>query len=52
MSKVRSSDLETRLCSSDDRVISEATSISIPYKTWTISCSLTRKDEQQIKDRF
>ena len=33
-------------------VISEATSISTPYKAQNILCSLTRKDEQRIKDRF
>ena len=49
---MRSSDLETGLSSSDDHVISEATSVSSPYKAWTISCSLTGKDEQWIKDRF
>ena len=32
MFEVRSSDLETRLSLSDDRVILEATSISTPYK--------------------
>ena len=32
MFEVRSSDLETRLSSFDDRVISEATSIFSPYK--------------------
>ena len=44
MSKVRSSDLEMGLSSSDDRVVSEAISVSTPYKAWNISCSLTRKD--------
>lgn len=52
MSKVRSSDLETRLSSSDDRVISEATSPSTPYKAWTSSCSLSRKDKKRNRDRF
>ena len=52
MSEVRSSDLETRLSSSNDRVILEATSPSTPYKAWTIPCSFTRKDEKRIKDRF
>ena len=52
MSKVRSSDLKMGLSSSDDRMILEATSFSSPYKDWTISCSLTKKDEQRIKDRF
>ena len=32
MSKVRSSDLETGLSSSDDHVVSEAISVSTPYK--------------------
>ena len=32
MSKVRSSDLETRLFSFDDHVVLEATSVSTPYK--------------------
>ena len=52
MSEVRSSDLETGLSSSNDRVISKATFVSSLYKAWTISCSLTGKDEQQIRDRF
>ena len=52
MFEVRSSDLEMGLSSSDDRVILEATSISTPYKAWNISCSLTGKDEQRIRDRF
>ena len=52
MSEVRSSDLERGLSSSDDRVILEATSPSTPYKAWNISCSLTGKDKQGIKDRF
>ena len=52
MFEVRSSDLETGLFSSDDRMISKATSVSTPYKAWTISCSLTGKDEQWIRDRF
>ena len=52
MSKVRSSDLKMGLSSSDDRMILEATSFSSPYKDWTISCSLTKKDEQRINDRF
>ena len=45
MSEVRSSDLEMGLSSSDDCVVSEATSVSTPYKAWNISCSLTGKDE-------
>ena len=45
MFEVRSSDLEMRLSLYDDHVISEATSVSTPYKAWTISCSLTKKDE-------
>ena len=52
MSEVRSSDLEMGLSSSDDRVISEATSLSTPYKAWTILCSLTGNDEKLIRDRF
>ncbi|XP_065618227.1 receptor-like protein EIX2 [Quercus suber] len=52
MSKVRSSDMETGLSLSDDRVISEATSPSTPYKAWTISCSLTGIDEKRIRNRF
>ena len=52
MFKVRSSDLEMRLSLYDDHVISEATSVSTPYKAWTILCSLTGKDKQRIKDRF
>ena len=52
MSEVRSSELETVLSLSDDRVILEATSVSTPYKAWTISCSFIGKDEQWIRDRF
>ena len=52
VSEVRSSDLETRLSSSDDHVISETTSPSTPYKAGTFSCSLAGKDEKQIRDRF
>ena len=52
MSEVRSSDLEMRLSSSNDHVISEATFPSTPYKAWNSSCSLTRKDEKRIKDMF
>ena len=52
MSEVRLSDLETRLSSSDDRVVSRATSVSTPYKAWNISCSLSEKDEKRIRDRF
>ena len=52
MSEVRSSDLEMGLSSSDDRMVSKATSVSTPYKAWNILCSLTRKDKQQIRDRF
>ena len=44
MSEVRSSDLEIRLSSFYDRVISKATFVSNLYKAWNISCSLTRKD--------
>ena len=50
LSEVRSSDLETGLSSTDDRVISEATSPSTPYKAWNILCSLTGKDEKWIRD--
>ena len=46
MSEVRSSDLEMRLSSSDDRVVSRATFVSTPYKAWNISCSLIVKDVQ------
>ena len=46
MSEVRSSDLETSLSLFDDHVISEATSVSTPYKAWNISCSLMGKDKQ------
>ena len=52
MSEVRSSDLEMGLSSSDDCVISKDTSPSTPYKSWNISCSLTGKDEKQIRDMF
>ena len=52
MFEVRSSDLETGLSSSDDCMISKATSVSTPYKAWTISCSLKGKVEQWIRDRF
>ena len=46
MSEVRSSDLETSLSLFDDHVISEATSVSTPYKAWNILCSLMGKDKQ------
>ena len=52
MSEVRPCDLETGLSLSDDCVILEATFVSTPYKAWTNLCSLTGKDEQQIRDRF
>ena len=52
MSEVRSSNLETTLSSSDDRVVSEATFVSAPYKCWNISCSFMGKDKQWIRDRF
>ena len=52
MFEVRSSDLETGLSSFDDCVILEATSPSTPYKAWTSSCSLSRKDKKRIRDRF
>ena len=47
MFKVRFSDLEMGLSSSDDRirVISGATSPLTHYKAWNISCSLTGKDK-------
>ena len=45
MSKVRCSDLEMGLSFFDDHLISEATFVSSSYKAWTISCSLTGKDE-------
>ena len=50
--KVRSSELETRLPSFDDRVIPEVTSPSTLYKAWNIPCTLLEKDEKQIRDRF
>ena len=50
MFEVRSSDLETMLSSSDDRVVLEATSVSTPYKAWNISCSLIGKDEERMRD--
>ena len=52
MSKVRFSDLETRLSLFDDRVILGATYLSTSYKTWSISCSFIGKDKQQIGDKF
>ena len=52
MSEVRSSELETRLSSSDDRVIPEVTSPSTPYKAWNILCALSEKDKKRISDRF
>ena len=52
MSKVGSSDLETGLSLFDDLVVLEATFMSTPYKAWNILCSLTRKDQQLIRDRF
>ena len=45
MSEVRFSDLETGLSSLDNHVVLEATSVSTPYKAWTVSCSLTGKDK-------
>ena len=50
--EVRSSELETGLSSSDDRVIPEVTSPSTPYKAWNILCALLEKDEKLIRDRF
>ena len=50
--EVRSSELETRLPSFDDRVIPEVTSPSTLYKAWNIPCTLLEKDEKQIRDRF
>ena len=50
--EVRSSELETGLSSSDNRVIPEVTSPSTPYKAWNIPCALLEKDEKQIRDRF
>ena len=50
--KVRSSELETGLSSSDNREVLEATSPSTPYKAWNIQCALSKKDEKQIRDRF
>ena len=41
ISEVRSNDLETGLSSSNDHVVSGATSVSTPYKAWNISCSFT-----------
>ena len=52
MFEVSSSDLEMGFSSSDDRVVSEATSVSTLYKAWNISCSLSKKDEKRIRDRF
>ena len=52
MSEVRSGDIEMGLSSFDDREILEATSVSTPYKAWTILCSLMGKDKQWIRDRF
>ena len=52
MFEVRSSDLEMGLSSSDDRVVSEATSASTLYKAWNISCSLSKKYEKRVRDRF
>ena len=44
--EVRSSELETGLSLSDDRVIPEVTSPSTPYKAWNIQCALLEKDEK------
>ncbi|KAL0015897.1 hypothetical protein SO802_002966 [Lithocarpus litseifolius] len=52
MFKVRSSELETGLSSTDDCVIPEVTSLSTPYKAWNIPCALLGKDEKRIRDRF
>ena len=45
MSEVRFNDLEMGLSLFDDRVVLEAIYVSIPYKAWTVSCSLMGKDE-------
>ena len=50
--EVRSSELETGLSSSDDRVSPEVTSPSTPYKAWNVPCALSGKDEKWIRDRF
>ena len=50
--EVRSSELETGLSSSNDRVVPEVTSPFTPYKAWNIPCALSRKDEKRIRDRF
>nr|POE75428.1 hypothetical protein CFP56_50683 [Quercus suber] len=52
MSDARSSDLEMGLSLFDDHVISKATSVSTPYKAWTILCSFMGKEEQWIRDGF
>ena len=36
----------------DYRVVSGATFVSIPYKAWNVSCSLSEKDKKRIRDRF
>ena len=50
--EVRSSELETGLSSSDDRVVPKVTSPSTPYKAWNIPCAISGKDGKRIRDRF
>ena len=44
--EVRSSELETRLFSSDDLEVPEVTSPYTSYKAWNIQCALLGKDEK------
>ena len=44
--EIRSSELETRLSSSDNREIFEVSSLSTTYKAWNIQCALSEKDEK------
>lgn len=50
--KVRSSELDMGLSSSEDYRALEVTSSSTPHKAWGICCSLRGKDEKRIRDRF
>ena len=50
--KVRSSELETSLSSSEDCRAFEVTSSSTFYKGWDVCCILRGKDEGRIRSRF
>lgn len=50
--ELRSIELKTGLSSSEDYKVLEVTSLSTPYKTWDICCSLKGKDEGRIRNRI